>query len=366
MISSLKYKFLFSVFLMSSFLKADLYDLYNVSFLRDLPSEIQCLIAKQFLQEQPFFLFNNSDAIFVKPCVESLSAATFSQTDKTILLCDFSQTKLYLLKKLKDHSMEEPKSEILRGSELQKYLKNKTLVAVKLARSDDHTTCERTYVSIDQKNYAFAKGTSLFSWNDSWYSILSRFNFEDDFDQPYALIKNSDLNQWNLSIGWNTVNHVEARCEQIPIDYRVTGLSSENTKCIHVWRHKGKNKWIKIAKLTHPAQVYSADCDETQDRIITASTDGIVRIWSYSPLQDLVPQKIITFVQLLFLRMINVIHNRGCEIKLEEIAQKLHGPLSLNLPEGLSVENYLFGILESFGDEVKQELSSRYTIILPS
>jgi hypothetical protein len=391
MISILKYKFLFSAFLMSSFLKADLYDLYydkEASSLRILPIEVQCLIAEKFLEAQPFPLFKVVCTIYLEKFKERLFIATFAK-DNTILAGEASLlNQLYKLKR----DNKQYKAEELSGcdKEFQEMAEegNKRVIVSGAKVHDLGEQGLQYKVFIKVPNGGIGRCVKSCS-HPSNHLVLSRLILSDGPFRPiilekvcssvkskwsinpsiwnaYELVLNKDLAQEYIMAALNLGDRdafIQLLSKECAQEYLVATINLEENNCLYIWKHNGYNHWTIKGILKHPQKIYTAQFNERKDIIVTTCADGNIRVWNLkASLADYMPQKRITLEQLLFLRLINVIHNRGGEVKLEEIAQKLHGPLSLNLSEELSVENYLFSILESFGDEVRQELINRYNI----
>jgi hypothetical protein len=353
MISSLKYKLLFSLFLCSPFLKADLYDLYydkEAPFLRILPSEVQCLIAEKFLEAQLFPFTRPEETIGSELPKEKLSIAAFAQNGTILLLVASRVVDYRLLNFKKQADQKEFKGH---PAKVEPLMSNK-------ANAEDwyiFRVCPE-----DKSHEGSCGGISSDSLCKPSCIVLSTAIFQN---MQYDIIELSKLpssDKFCMDISLWT-KYVEAY-GSVPEDFIIATLDFRKDNYVAILKHEGENSWQSIRILKHPNAVYSASLNDTQNKVITMSADGKARIWDLNnSVINHISQKRITLEQLLFLRLINVIYNRGWEVKLEEIALKLHEPLSLNLPEGLSVNDYLLGILESFGDEVKQELINRYEIV---
>ncbi|MBA3954585.1 hypothetical protein H0X48_04680 [Candidatus Dependentiae bacterium] len=334
--------------------QASLFDYYGIPNAKDMPRDIEQVIIKKILLQHPFPFTPKQQFSLKEPTASirthysSISGVKFDNNVTLVLQnIDALTTAPCQIWKKEGNSWTLSDQTDFRGP--------LTTIAIEPA----------------QTFYTKPKHTTIHLTNYGKSSVYETINNKNKivFFHLQKLYLNSINSTWQLYYG-QTIDTMMVADTDITMPF-IAVINVSNPKNLEIWKRIGGNRWKLVALVDHDQDVYSASFDSEYKQLATTSQDNQVRIWNidclHTTITDYVENKTITLEQLLFLKFLNDVSIakpklcRGISNQIPadnlDFAAQLLGGNSL-----ASNKEYLNNILDSFGNEVKQELIKRYNV----
>lgn len=334
------------IFLLNCFfLRADLFDLFMIDkSINNIPLEVQDLIAKKYLKNNPFPLTPTNYTKLVTPAcsfkIKLKEPWGLAFVENDILAIVHDDRLSYVNKKLKIPGRYKTK--------------NNTIIPILII-----TDYENRWLSSTLHKIGGVGITTSDIMCPENHCIISVSSNDEKRTCNFTTLKISNE---------ETIGTI---LDSQSVELYIATLNHKDFTKLHIWK-RSNALWKKVLELEHPHPIYSASFNNDFTEIATSCADNILRVWKID--NELVNTSIINFMpnnrmnieQLLFLKLINKIYRSQGFVTIENISHRFYDKLVIGLAEQAPevVAAYLNNVLDSFG-EFKNTLIHRYNLSEP-